>query len=63
MNGAIYIALVDFIYRTGRLYDFESCATYTMKPEHSIDIDTPFDLQLAEGYVALTQSVAEKKHA
>ena len=46
-NGAIYITKVEFVRSIGKLYDATSLA-YVMPEEESINIDSEFDLFLAE---------------
>lgn len=46
-NGAIYITSVDYLYATGRLFS-ERPAFYVMDRRHSINIDDPADLQMAQ---------------
>jgi CMP-N-acetylneuraminic acid synthetase len=46
-NGAIYIVKADVLRRGGSWYDAGALA-YVMPAERSLDIDTPWDLRLAE---------------
>ncbi|MCJ7841353.1 acylneuraminate cytidylyltransferase family protein [Lederbergia sp. NSJ-179] len=46
-NGAIYILRSKLLETTGNYY-FENTIGYEMKPEESIDIDTPFEFFMAE---------------
>lgn len=45
-NGAIYLARIDFFLRQQSFYG-EKTFAYLMPPERSLDIDSPWDLQLA----------------
>lgn len=47
INGAIYIANVNYYQKYGNLYR-EKCYAYIMEREKSIDIDSEFDFLLAE---------------
>ena len=46
-NGAVYIAGVEWLRITRSFYSPETLA-YIMPPERSVDIDTAFDLRIAE---------------
>lgn len=46
-NGAVYVALTDWLLSTQTFFTEETVA-YAMSPERSVDIDTGFDLALAE---------------
>lgn len=48
MNGSIYITKYAFFKEKKKIYDLKSCVLYKMPIESSIDIDTPFDLELSE---------------
>lgn len=59
INGAIYIVNVPFLMKYGDLYGKHGYA-YVMKKEHSIDIDSEMDFEIAEfmmkrrdGYVGI----------
>ncbi len=47
LNGAIYITRRDVLLAKKSLYGDQTLA-YVMPPERSLDIDTPFDLRLAD---------------
>lgn len=47
VNGAIYIAKVDFLKKNKKFYGGNKCLYYVMKQSLSIDLDTEFDLYLA----------------
>lgn len=47
LNGAVYVARVDWLERTRSFLTAETVA-YTMLPERSIDIDTELDFRVAE---------------
>jgi CMP-N,N'-diacetyllegionaminic acid synthase len=47
INGAIYIADVDYILNSHRFYDLEDCEVYEMDQQYSVDIDTEQDLVLS----------------
>ncbi|MCI0481776.1 MAG: acylneuraminate cytidylyltransferase family protein, partial [Candidatus Dadabacteria bacterium] len=46
LNGAIYLAKRDLLLETKTWYS-EKTYAYIMPEEHSLDIDTPWDLYLA----------------
>lgn len=50
-NGGIYAARADIVMQLGSLYGAD-CRPYIMPPERSMDIDTEFDLLLAESLLA-----------
>jgi len=52
VNGAIYIAHADHLRAGGRFQEPDS-ALYVMAQSHSVDIDDPFDLELARGLLAV----------
>lgn len=62
VNGAIYITRTDFLTRTGLFYDLAQAAVYEMAAEHSFDIDTPFDLELAEAWLRLSSKQDGESH-
>jgi len=47
LNGAIYLALREQLLRQRSWYS-ERTSAYVMPPERSLDIDTPWDFQLAD---------------
>lgn len=47
INGALYIVDVNKILQTDQIYD-QDCYAYIMKQEHSIDIDTELDFEIAK---------------
>lgn len=47
LNGAIYVARVDWLLQT-RSFLTEETLAHVMPPERSVDIDTAFDFRLAE---------------
>lgn len=47
INGALYIAKVEYLYLVEDIYSSE-CYACIMKKEHSIDIDDELDLMIAE---------------
>lgn len=51
LNGAVYVARVDWLRQT-RSFLTEETVAYVMPPERSVDIDTAFDLRLAECLVS-----------
>lgn len=58
MNGAIYITKYDFFKKKKKIYDLKNCVLYKMPIESSIDIDTPFDLEICEFII---RKMKEKK--
>lgn len=59
MNGAIYIS--DYIYfkENKKIYDLKDCLLYKMPIESSVDIDTPFDLEVCNSII---MKIKEKNH-
>jgi N-acylneuraminate cytidylyltransferase/CMP-N,N'-diacetyllegionaminic acid synthase len=47
LNGAIYLAKTEFLFREGGWYSDETYG-YIMPVERSLDVDTPWDLDLAD---------------
>jgi N-acylneuraminate cytidylyltransferase len=47
LNGAVYAARCDWLRRTKEFVNEETLG-YVMPPERSLDIDTPFDIQIAD---------------
>jgi len=58
VNGAVYIARVDYFRRFQDWFIQGSCA-YIMPPERSIDIDTAFDLAFCECLMKLLPEFTE----
>lgn len=52
ITGALYIARVDYLRRTRGFCD-EASALHVMAEETMVDIDSPFDLAIARGLVAV----------
>ncbi|MFC1745565.1 acylneuraminate cytidylyltransferase family protein [Candidatus Riflebacteria bacterium] len=48
LNGAIFLAPTSLILDEGSFYKLDFCNFFEMQPGHSVDIDEPFDLKLAE---------------
>lgn len=53
INGAIFMTRVSYFLSTKRFYDLSSCLIYKMPIWSGIDIDTPFDLEIARSYYQL----------
>lgn len=51
-NGLCYAVRTDYLIRTGRVYGDDTVAVI-IPPERAIDIDSPFDLEMARGLVAV----------
>ena len=50
MTGALYVCRVDYLRRTGGFYD--NCSRlFMMSDETMIDIDSPFELEIARGLI------------
>ena len=47
INGAIFMTAVPYFLRNKKFYDLSSCIIYKMTELSGIDIDTPFDLEIA----------------
>jgi CMP-N,N'-diacetyllegionaminic acid synthase len=52
INGAIYITRVDAFERSGKMMDEDSVCFSPMPREHSVDIDEPFDLLVAQALLS-----------
>ncbi len=52
MNGAIYITNYEFFRSRKKIYDLKDCILYKMPIESSVDIDTPFDLEICKSIIA-----------
>lgn len=50
INGAIYIVTTEFL-RKNRRFDDPFAAIHIMDSSHGLDIDDPYQLQLARGYL------------
>lgn len=50
INGAIYIASVEYFKKNGRLFD-KTALLYIMSQSNSLDIDTPEDIDYANWYI------------
>ena len=50
-NGAVYVAKVPWLREQGSFYGSGMCA-FVMPPERSLDVDTPYDLELARHIIA-----------
>ena len=48
INGAIYVAKLESLYKERTLFLREGAYAYVMPRKYSIDIDTELDFQLAE---------------
>jgi CMP-N,N'-diacetyllegionaminic acid synthase len=59
INGALYITRTNFFLQFGRFYDLAQSEVFVMPVERSFDIDTPFDLALAQAYVAFIEARKE----
>ena len=51
LNGAIYVARADFLRKHGSFHGGR-CYGWPMPPERSVDVDTPFDLEMAAWLLA-----------
>jgi len=51
LNGAVYVARVDWLRCTKQFVTPETIG-HIMRPEHSIDVDTAFDLRLAQSMLS-----------
>jgi len=52
MTGALYICRVDYLRQTQSFYD-QNSRLFEMSDETMIDIDSPFDLEIARGLVSI----------
>jgi CMP-N,N'-diacetyllegionaminic acid synthase len=53
INGAVYVVTPGFLRRHRRfLLQGAETALFEMDPERGVDIDTPFDLKVAEAFIA-----------
>ena len=52
INGAIYISKVDYLKKNKKFYGGKKCSYYVMKQSLSMDLDTEFDLYLANKMLA-----------
>ena len=55
INGAMYICTVDFLKKTGVMYD-EHAELYMMDEDESIDIDEPTDILFTEFMFKMNRS-------
>jgi len=51
INGAIYIVDFEHFKKYKKFYSLDSCEIFHMSIENSIDIDSPIDLLMAEGWI------------
>lgn len=51
-NGLCYAVRTDYLLRTRRVYGDDTAAVI-IPPERAIDIDTPFDMEMARGLLAV----------
>ena len=51
INGAIYIVDFEHFTKYKKFYSLGSCEIFHMSIENSIDIDSPIDLLMAEGWI------------
>jgi CMP-N-acetylneuraminic acid synthetase len=58
VNGAIYIVTPDFLTKNRR-FDGPEAAIHIMEASHGMDIDDPYQLQLAEGYIRVLNDGAK----
>lgn len=56
INGAIYITERDFLLKKEKFFDLDEVSLFFMDEANSLDIDTRFDLTLAEGYLSILSS-------
>ena len=56
INGSIYISDTEFFLNEGVFYTLDDCELFLMSEEASVDIDTPFDLLIAETILSKLKS-------
>jgi len=57
INGAIYITATNYFASTSRIFDIETSCFFKMPIESGLDIDTPFDLELARAYQKILMKI------
>lgn len=52
-NGSVYISRVQYIMTEQKLINYDDCIFYEVEKKFGIDIDTEFDLKLADFFIGL----------
>ncbi|MEL0326750.1 MAG: hypothetical protein VXA09_07100, partial [Burkholderiaceae bacterium] len=52
-NGSVYISRVQYIMTEKKLINYDDCIYYEVEQMFGIDIDTEFDLKLADFFISL----------